>query len=149
MDLADRDRQASALAAAGMVAESVSFTSVESRTAALSIQGLQAPPTLAGHVPAPPAPGTTATTATTTSTAELDSINWNLMDLGQMHLDDLDMDFAQLFDPDQEAANMQTEGSGWPTAASATTSTSDPSASSVSPTPLGSHQGQPGKPTTS
>jgi hypothetical protein len=46
------------------------------------------------------------------------------MDLGQMHLDDMDMDFARLFDPAQEAENMQTEGSGWPTAATSSSDTS-------------------------
>ena len=97
-EMADREHQASALAAAGMVAESVSVTG------SVVPQGLQAPPPLAGAA---------APMASTSN--ELDSINWNLMDLGAMHLDDMDMDFAQLFDPASELAGMQTEGSGWPT----------------------------------
>lgn len=110
-ELVDRERQASALAAAGMVAESVSLTQPSNDQLRASgghiSQGLQAPPQLAtGAAPLPPASGTT----------ELDSINWNLMDnIGSSHLDDIDLDFATLFDPLQEAANMNTEGSGWPT----------------------------------
>lgn len=114
-DLYDRDRQASSLAAAGMVADSISLSRttdsdrVHSSTS-LASQGLEAPPQLAGHAPPP----------VTSTYSELDNINWNLMDLGQMHLDDMDMDFAKLFDPAQEAENMQTEGSGWPSAAAST-----------------------------
>jgi hypothetical protein len=114
-DMFDRDRQASALAAAGMVADSISFSHntgpdrVYSSTS-LPSHGLEAPPQLAGHAP-PPVPS---------SSSELDNVNWNLMDLGQMHLDDMDMDFARLFDPAQEVENMQTEGSGWPSAATST-----------------------------
>jgi len=103
-DLADRDLQASALAAAGMVAESVRMSTSSPSQPTI---GLQPPPPLAmGHAPPPP-----------TSTAELDSINWNMMDIGTgagNHLDDIDMDFAAMFDPANELANMQMEGSGWP-----------------------------------
>jgi hypothetical protein len=104
-DLADRERQASALAAAGMVAESVSRTQNGAIAGeAFPAQGLHAPPMLGSAVPPPSAdPG-----------AGIDSINWNLMDLGPA-LDDMEMDFAKLFDPAHEEANMQTEGSGWPT----------------------------------
>jgi hypothetical protein len=115
-DMFDRDRQASALAAAGMVADSISLSRTTSgpdrvhSSTSLASHGLEAPPQLAGHVP-PPVPS---------SSSELDNVNWNLMDLGQMHLDDMDMDFARLFDPAQEAENMQTEGSGWPSAATST-----------------------------
>jgi hypothetical protein len=115
-DYMDRDRQASALAAAGMVADSISLSRSADRvhsSASLHSQGLEPPPQLAGHVP-----------PVTASSSELDNINWNLMDLGQMHLDDMDMDFARLFDPAQEAENMQTEGSGWPSAATSTSDTS-------------------------
>lgn len=100
-DMADRDQQASALAAAGMVAEKVGL--------AQEHQGLQAPPALGGSVPA----------STTATTSELDSINWNLMDIGAGHLDDMDLDFAALFDTEMEEANMRTAGSGWPTTSSA------------------------------
>lgn len=113
-DMADRERQASALAAAGMVAESVRQTQP-------SGMGLHPPPPLA-----------TGNGQMTSVSHEIDSINWNLMDIGGMHLDDIDMDFATLFDPAHEAANMQLEGSGWP---SSTTS-----GDSLSPTPLNSMQ---------
>jgi hypothetical protein len=117
-DLLDRDRQASALAAAGMVAESISLSRtdidrVHSSGSMVTSIGLKAPPELAGHAP-----------PVTSTSSELDNINWNLMDLGQMHLDDMDMDFARLFDPAQEAENMQTEGSGWPSAATSTDTSS-------------------------
>jgi hypothetical protein len=118
-DMFDRDRQASALAAAGMVADSISLSRsigpdrVHSSTSFAS-HGLEAPPQLAGYAPPP----------VHSSSSELDNINWNLMDLGQMHLDDMDMDFARLFDPAQEAENMQTEGSGWPSAATSTDTSS-------------------------
>lgn len=107
-DLADRERQASSLAAAGMVAESVSLTQPLSGPIGTSPnnqpQGLQAPPAL-GMLPPPANPGNT----------EMDGINWNLMDLGNTNLDDLDMDFATLFDPANEAASvsMQTQGTNW------------------------------------
>ena len=116
-DMFDRDRQASALAAAGMVADSISLSRTtgpervySSPSLVHASHGLEAPPQLAGYAP-PPVPS---------ASSELDNINWNLMDLGQMHLDDMDMDFARLFDPAQEAENMQTEGSGWPSAATST-----------------------------
>jgi hypothetical protein len=110
-DLRDRDHQASALAAAGMVAESISLTRSDPDRVhpgpMITSHGLEAPPQLAGRAPPP----------TTSSTSELDNINWNLMDLGSVHLDDMDVDFARLFDPAQEAENMLTEGSGWPSTA--------------------------------
>lgn len=102
-DLADRERQASSLAAAGMVAESVSHSRPRSLVGSGQPQGLQAPPQL-GMAPPPPA-----------GEQEMDGINWNMMDLGTTNLDDLDMDFATLFDPANEVAtlNMQTQGINW------------------------------------
>jgi hypothetical protein len=98
-DIADRERQASALAAAGMVAESVTM----SQPFGIQSQGLQAPPLLvSGQTMQDPLP---------TGNSNIDSINWSLMDLGTS-LDDMEMDFATLFDPALEAASMQTEG--WP-----------------------------------
>jgi hypothetical protein len=124
-DLLERENQASSLAAAGMVAESVSLTSPpQSLSKSLPVQGLQPPPTiLAQTVPAP------------TTTSELDSINWNFMDIGAVHLDDMDMDFATLFDPANELSNMQTKGSGWPS------SSAPIDTSTVSPTPILSQPG--------
>jgi hypothetical protein len=94
-DMLERDHQASALAAAGMVAESV--------THSLPVQGLLPPPQLVSN-PSLPAP--------TSTTTELDSINWNLMDIGAINLDDMDMDFASLFDPATELAHMHASKSG-------------------------------------
>jgi hypothetical protein len=39
-----------------------------------------------------------------------------MMDLGGFNntLEDMELDFAKLFDPQQEVNSMQTEGSGWP-----------------------------------
>ena len=110
-DLADRERQASSLAAAGMVAESVSLARPVSGPIGPNSnnqpQGLQAPPAL-GMVPPPANTGVT----------EMDGINWNLLDLGNTNLDDLDMDFATLFDPANEAASvsMQAQGGNWSSA---------------------------------
>ena len=101
-DLADRERQASSLAAAGMVAESVSYARPQGGNNQQI--GLQAPPTLGAA--APPA---------SSEVTEMDGINWNLLDLGNGNLDDLDMDFASLFDPASEAASvsMQNQSGGW------------------------------------
>ena len=44
----------------------------------------------------------------------MEGINWNMVDLGSAVVDDMDMDFATLFDPEHEQAHMQTVGSGWP-----------------------------------
>ena len=93
----ERERQASSLAAAGMVAETVSMSG--GRT------GLAAPPQLASSAP-----------AATSSTGDLDNINWG--DVSGVQVDDMDLDFATLFDPSIEEANMQTEGSGWPVSTS-------------------------------
>lgn len=53
-------------------------------------------------------------TAPPLTSPEVDSINWNLMDLGGVHLDDMDLDFAQLFDPTNEIVNMTPQAdSSW------------------------------------
>jgi hypothetical protein len=46
---------------------------------------------------------------------EMDGINWNMLDLGSANLDDLDLDFATLFDPANEAESVQPQGSAWNT----------------------------------
>jgi hypothetical protein len=112
-DLLERENQASALAAAGMVAESVSLTKPASGQVIMTQQqGLQPPPALVAGSAAPASWG---------MTTELDSINWNLMDMGAVHLDDMDLDFASLFDPANELSYMETKGSGWPTSTDAAT----------------------------
>jgi hypothetical protein len=104
-DLADRELQASALAAAGMATESGSFSIfVGNRvTSPPEDLGLQPPPALGSFVP-PPIPHPNAT---------MDVIDWNNMDVG-MAIDDMEVDFAKMFDPAHEIANMPMEGSGWP-----------------------------------
>lgn len=76
-DLLEREHQASSLAAAGLVAEKVALAT-------------QSPPPISDS-------------PLNSNATELDYINWNLMDnLGAMHLDDMDTDFATLFDPSNE-----------------------------------------------
>jgi hypothetical protein len=88
-DMADRERQASALAAAGMVAESVNYTKPIG-------QVLQAPPALVGMpLPSPPQGDD--------GQIPMEGINWN--ELGG-NMDDIDMDFAAMFDPEQERVFM-------------------------------------------
>eukprot|EP00547_Thalassionema_nitzschioides_P007034 CAMPEP_0194205660 /NCGR_PEP_ID=MMETSP0156-20130528/4883_1 /TAXON_ID=33649 /ORGANISM="Thalassionema nitzschioides, Strain L26-B" /LENGTH=654 /DNA_ID=CAMNT_0038931995 /DNA_START=482 /DNA_END=2446 /DNA_ORIENTATION=+ len=109
----DRDQQASALATAGYVAETVA---------------LQAPPTL-GDGSGANAPYAGAPT--------VDGINWSMMDLGLGGGGDdaMEMDFAQLFDPAQEQEQMLTEGSGWPTSTAATPTADVTTSSSSAVTP--------------
>jgi hypothetical protein len=112
-DLADRERQASALAAAGMVAESVNLT----RPAVIG-QVLQAPPPLVG-IPLPHgsnhhhhhhiAGGIQNSSGS--GEVAMEGINWNMVDLGPSVVDDMDMDFAAMFDPEQEQAFMETTNS--------------------------------------
>ena len=90
-DLADRERQASALAAAGMVAESINYTKPS-----VIGQVLQAPPPLVGMPPPSQPP-------VDDGNIVMEGINWN--DLGGV--DDIDMDFAAMFDPEQEQAFIQ------------------------------------------
>lgn len=98
-DLADRERQAAALASAGMVAESVNLT----RPAVIG-QVLQAPPPLVGM--APPATPPRVPSPEKPNDVAMESINWNMVDLGNP--DDMDMDFAAMFDPEQEQTFMTT-----------------------------------------
>lgn len=108
-DLADRERQASSLAAAGMVADSVNLT----RPATAIGNVLQAPPPLGGM--APPAIGS----ADPNGAPPMASINWNLdfngVGLGNgVGLDDMDMDFATLFDAENEQNFMLSDTSSPP-----------------------------------
>jgi hypothetical protein len=131
-DLADRERQASALAAAGMVAESVSLTTPTGVS-----QGLKAPPPLGGVTPQ-----STFGAGGSGGNPPLTSIDWNL-DMGDgvggQGFDDLDMDFATLFDTESEM-NM-IGGGGMNMSADATTSTTPspgppPNMSAETPNPL-------------
>jgi hypothetical protein len=138
----ERESQASSLAAAGMVAESVRNNETEPSsstnyiTTTIPVLGLQPPPTIFSH----PVQGGSGTTTTSTAVTELDSINWNLMDIGGMHIDDMDMDFATLFDPANELSNLPSPRDATGTSNSTngwlpnTNSSTD--VSSISPTPL-------------
>jgi hypothetical protein len=126
-DWLDRDSQASSLAAAGMVAESVvnqkqtnhnnndinhhhhdmePYLSLPTSyvTTTMPVLGLQPPPTIMA-----PQPGmnNTGSESETRNVTELDSINWNLMDIGGMTIDDMELDFATLFDPSSEYSGME------------------------------------------
>mmetsp|Transcript_51217 Transcript_51217/g.61693 ORF Transcript_51217/g.61693 Transcript_51217/m.61693 type:complete len:285 (-) Transcript_51217:263-1117(-) len=90
-DILDREKQASSLAAAGMVAETVITSPHNDPTPVMEL------------------------------TAGIQDANWfNMTELGGAGgLDDMEMDFAKMFDPQHEASAMRTEGSGWPTATKA------------------------------
>ena len=142
-DLLDRERQASALAAAGMVAENVgrslSSTSIGSLnhnqyhhqsgtpppprvSTPTGIMGgaMPVPPSL-GHPPSVPAPQQQASAELVPSALQIshpasvaaDNIGYGytLMELGgelsAVTIDDMDLDFAKLFDPAAEAANFE------------------------------------------
>ena len=133
-DLADRERQASALAAAGMVAEKVSrsrsnsvasfSSSVNTSQRSLSHQDTtkQLSFTIRGNstvaeekTPLTPNP-LAKTHETTVSNSNGCEMLWNGM--GDMKMDgavdDMELDFAKMFDPQTEVDAMNTEGSGWP-----------------------------------
>jgi hypothetical protein len=55
---------------------------------------------------------------------------WNNLDVNDERgptLEEMEMDFAKLFDPAMEWQSMQTEGSGWPTMSSTGDTGSEPS----------------------
>lgn len=54
------------------------------------------------------------------------------MDIGNMHLDDMDMDFATLFDPANELSDIQARGNRWPVSPTAGAD----AAASPTPTPM-------------
>lgn len=114
-DLADRERQAKSLAAAGMVAETVGRGNHPG--------ALYGPPSLASSGSAP--------AAATGFYGIMDSNNWGMPEI-DASLEDMEMDFANLFDPAHEMESMQTEGSGWPG--------TDDTNNSISPTPVGARQ---------
>jgi len=143
-DVLDRERQASALAAAGMIAESVSRTrSISSgdlrpndgavSSLPPSPGGMGAPPAVLGPPPAspgpdgvsnpPPPPPLQQQAPQQPSLQVGNNEDWGVMDIGgglsAVTIDDMDLDFAKLFDPENELNSMQTEGSGWPSAPNA------------------------------
>jgi hypothetical protein len=121
-DMDDRERQAKSLAAAGMVAESV-------RISQQQLTALQPPPLLASpnHF------------YQQSSSTEVDANNWGNTTMDDnniaMQIDDLDLDFATLFDPALEEAHMRVgESIGWPNP--------NDSNFAISPTHLGETQQQ-------
>jgi len=116
-DMADREQQASSLAAAGMVADSADYT----RSSTSVGQVLRAPPALVG-MPVPMGVPSSFVPIASHSNASIvaqqpvcnnggvphvESINWNLDvdSAGAMlgsGLDDIDMDFATLFDTEEK-----------------------------------------------
>lgn len=132
-DAQDRDRQARALAAAGMKAQQLHDQVVPLPKSNSNI-ALHPPPTLgnptsgiahpgvngaAGGILVTSAnPGGTVTTATS-NTGE-PCMSWNNLEMNNnpgepvLTLEEMEMDFAKMFDPNVEWENMQTEGSGWP-----------------------------------
>lgn len=112
-DAQDRERQARALAAAGMAVDQMKGG------------GLQPPPTLGASSHQQQHSNVAANHVSHESHGALKE-DWNNLD--HQHQDDIgngltmeemDVDFAKLFDPNEEVANMQTHGSGWPMSADA------------------------------
>ncbi|KAL7518750.1 hypothetical protein ACHAWX_003558 [Stephanocyclus meneghinianus] len=143
-DAQDRERQARALAAAGMAAERMSQIkhSVQYHPPTAS-QGLLPPPSL-GH---PTSSTNNMANIASNHISDHISINmdahiddplmsWNNLDGHDADgrgptLEEMEMDFAKLFDPAMEWQNMQTEGSGWPIMSSSNDAASDAGALSV------------------
>lgn len=128
-DAQDRERQARALAAAGMAAERMSQTQPNVQYHPPASQGLLPPPSL-GH-PTSSSNNNLAAAATSNhissdpsnngnaaSHIEDPILSWNNLDSNNdgrgPTLEEMEMDFAKLFDPAMEWQNMNTEGSGWP-----------------------------------
>lgn len=117
-DANDRDRQARALAAAGLSAEKISSASVKSAA------GLHPPPVLGNPITGQAVhPVNSAIHVTSLNPGPNgDPLSWSNMERvltceqpeQVLTLEDMEMDFAHLFDPNVEWENMQTEGSGWP-----------------------------------
>lgn len=124
----ERERQASALAAAGLIAETVGIA-----TTGASPVALQPPPVLGG-------PSISAdANLMHHSLVAMDAINY--LDHVAPGGDDLDLDFAMLFDPAYEEANIIQEN-GWMHTSG---STPDPLLN-IAPLPATSHFHHPGAP---
>lgn len=124
-DNLDRDRQARALAAAGMVAEKIG-------TADTHVTALRPPPALGNPVSSNGNLRSHFGSATNLSNSQTlpndPYMSWSNLDTNPggggglldehgetvLTLEEMEMDFAHLFDPTVEWENMQTEGSGWP-----------------------------------
>ena len=138
-DALDRDRQARALAAAGMVAEKIGTTTTATTTTTTS--ALRPPPALGNPISSSSSNGNlrshygSASNLSNYPTLPPDPyMSWANLDVNPggggggegvgglmdeqgetvLTLEEMEMDFAHLFDPTVEWENMQTEGSGWP-----------------------------------
>jgi hypothetical protein len=127
-DAQDRERQARALAAAGMAAERMSQTQPNAQYHPPASQGLMPPPSL-GH-PTSSSNNNLAAAASSNHISDPTNngnganhvedplLSWNNLDSNNdgrgPTLEEMEMDFANLFDPAMEWQNMNTEGSGWP-----------------------------------
>jgi len=100
-DAQDRERQARALSEAGMAAE----------RAGLHPPPILGNPTFGGHASSPTGRGKSAIHVSTTETWHADAQTGGQPSLT---LEEMETDFATLFDPNVELESMQTEGSGWP-----------------------------------
>jgi len=117
-DAQDRERQARALAAAGMAAEQIHPEGAATNGGA---GGLHPPPTLgnpSSGIAAGSHPGGSVH-VTSTNPGGDPCMNWTGLEgegvpSNMLTLEEMEMDFAKLFDPNVEWENMQTEGSGWP-----------------------------------
>lgn len=123
-DANDRDRQARALAAAGLSVEKISSANVNSAA------GLHPPPVLGNPISGQAVhPVSSAIHVTSLNPGpNCDPLSWSNIEMNSnavgdltyeqpeqvLTLEDMEMDFAHLFDPNVEWENMQTEGSGWP-----------------------------------
>jgi len=163
-DLLDRERQASALAAAGMVADNVR-RSLSSASVSSGHHPLQPPPNggaspggvvppagmLGGAMPAPPSLGHPPSDpapqqpgmaeAPVATTVPSDTNNWGMVEidggLSAVTIDDMDLDFAKLFDPAQEAANIEGMRQGTATMPGGVWQTAPP-APTLAPAPVAS-----------
>lgn len=126
-DLLERENQASSLAAAGLVAEKVSLTGAPSSQPPQPASFLAAAaPTASNDNNLDGAADSSSTEPNPMSEVEA-SMNWSLMDtLGAMQLDDMDMDFATLFDPVNEMMWNNLQSSGHKEQPQQPPSTSDP-----------------------
>lgn len=99
-DMIDRERQASALAAAGMMAEKVDNSP-------------------AGPHSHPAAHNNASNNNGGIGVPNSPKLDMSIFDLGDplsaAAMDQMETDFSRLFDPENEIQNMETEGSGWPT----------------------------------
>lgn len=83
-DMIDRERQASALASAGRIAEKVDSSPAGGGIDAAHLDGTQ-----------------------------IDFLHLDGA-LSDAAIEQMETDFSRLFDPENEIQNMETEGSGWP-----------------------------------